>query len=135
MGEGPLRADRTRANYELWNEGTLSTSDWVGRCFAEDCRWDTVPDLPDSETYVGRAAIADMIESSLIANLGRFRCDIEEVFETGDSVVAAFHLIGEGQIGGVPVDLLVFHVHDLAGDEWIRCSAFLDRDAAVAAAS
>ena len=91
------------------------------------------PDLPDSGTYLGRAALADYTRNFL-APWSRVAIEAEEVIPAGDSVVVAVRQHGAGHASGIETELRYFHVWTFRGGKAIRLESIRERAQALEAA-
>jgi ketosteroid isomerase-like protein len=83
--------ESVRRAYEHFNRTHLPSYELLD----PRAEWHTAADLPDSSTYRGHHGIAALY-SEWVAFFGEgFRADVQEVFDTGDSVVVWCILRGQ----------------------------------------
>jgi ketosteroid isomerase-like protein len=121
-----------RRGYELWNEGDLSA---VSQMWSDDFEWHNDPSWPGQTVYFGRDNVVRFLEEEVadIIHLGEI--EVERIERVGDELVICMLAHTRGfesavDIGKVPV----FHVARVENGRVVRVRAFLDEDAAMAAA-
>jgi ketosteroid isomerase-like protein len=122
----PLAIERL---YEVWNERGLPA---FSELLSADVEWQEPPDVPGGGVHAGKAAVIEYL-GSLVETMGKFACDVVETTVSDDWVLAALRLHGSESRSGVPVDVLVFHLHRLRDGQVTRVEAFLSREQADAA--
>jgi ketosteroid isomerase-like protein len=100
MAESNL--DLVRRIYEEFNR-TLELPRWALR---DDVEWQPPGDEPDNAFRFGADAVSAYVRE-WASTFDDYRCDVDELIERGDSVIAAVHLHGrigsEGQELSIPL--------------------------------
>ena len=92
------------------------------------------PEVPDSKTYEGRAAILEMLED-WPRQWEDFRLDLVELSDVSDdTVVSVSRHRGRGRESGIEMDFQVFYVHRLRDRKLARLEMFFSREQALEAA-
>jgi ketosteroid isomerase-like protein len=101
--------DIVRRGFEAFNRGEL---DDLGANWHPDVEWTPPPDLPDSQTYHGHAAVREFLGefTSVFAGL---QAEAVEFRENGDLVAAHYIWRGAGAGSGVSVDSFEQHAWGL----------------------
>jgi len=122
-----------RRGYELWNQGDVSA---VSQMWSDDFEWHNDPAWPGQTIYYGRENVVRFLEEEVadIIHLGEI--EVERIERVGDELVICMLAHTRGfestvDIGKVPV----FHVARVKDGHVVRVRAFLDEDAAMAAAA
>jgi uncharacterized protein len=121
--EKETKTELVRRGYEAWNSGDRS---WVLEHMSEDVEWVTPPEDPDPGTYHGYAGI-EKFWAQWRAAVGQLNFRIEEIFESGDSVVVTALRSGRGEHSGLEVSDRVVQVFTFKGDKCVRVSEHYDR--------
>ena len=88
-------------------------------------------DLPGSQTYRGRAAVAGALRE-LHEMFNGPTIDIQDLRVGPDQAVALLRVHGRGQSGGVPIDADIAHVFRVRDDSIVEMLVFLDHASALA---
>ena len=92
------------------------------------------PEVPDSKTYEGPAAVAEAMED-WPNQWEDFRLDLIEVIDVSDDVaVSVTRHRGRGRESGIEMDFQVFYVHRLRDGKLARIDMFFSRERALEAA-
>ena len=92
------------------------------------------PEVPDSKTYEGRAAVAEALED-WPKQWEDFRLDLVEIIDVSDDVaVSVTRHRGRGRESGIEMDFKVFYVHRLRDGKLARMDMFFSREQAIEAA-
>ena len=92
------------------------------------------PDLPESGVYLGMEGVRRYMEAFLDA-WERITIEVEDIIETGDTLVAQVVQRAVGKESGIePTELEYFQVWTFRGDRVIRLDVLRDRAEALAAA-
>jgi ketosteroid isomerase-like protein len=120
---GPVSRDPTRLveeAYRAWNERGP-------RAFAEfttaDVELHDAPELPDAQTWRGRAALVSRVEELVAATEGRW-ADVDEIRPLGEETLVC--LTWRFERSGSATLASVYHVVHVAGDRIDRIRVFLD---------
>lgn len=130
MSQARLRA--VEHLYAVWNERGLPG---FGEMLSDDVEWQEPREVPGAGLHAGKAAVLEYLES-LVETMGQFTSELIETSESAVGVLACLRLHGSQSRTGVPVDVVVFHLHHLRDGLITRIEAFLSRgdaDAALAA--
>lgn len=124
--------DVVRTMLEAFNRGDLAA---VTAAFAEDCRVDEPPEMPDQPAggYRGWDGIGEWMMN--LRDLLGIRFEPIGLEVRGDVVVSELVGRGLGQASGAPVEWNTFAVIELRDGKIVRVRAFLSREQALAAAS
>lgn len=121
-----------KRGYELWNEGDVGA---VSRMWSDDFEWHNDPSWPGQQVYYGRENVVRFLEEEVadIIHLGEI--EVQRIVPVGDELVICMLARTRGfestvDIGKVPV----FHVARVRDGQVVRVRAFLDEEAAMAAA-
>jgi len=90
-------------------------------------------DLPGSQTYRGRAAVAGALRE-LHEMFNGPTIDIQDLRVGPDRAVALLRVHGRGHSGGVPIDADIAHVFRVRDDSIVEMLVFLDHASALAEA-
>jgi len=90
-----------------------------------DAEWHWPPGLADTDVYRGAEEIARAMARWTDA-WEDFRMEPEEILERGERVFVAARYAGHGRTSGLPIDQLVAHVWEFAGDRATRTRMFGD---------
>lgn len=117
--------------YEAFNAGDIERSLTI---FDPEIEWHTyiVPG-PGGGTYHGHDGVRELW-SDAQRIFGSFKNIAEEMFESGDRVVAFIRVEGVGVKSGIAVQARIAHVHTFRDGKVIRVESFEDRDEALRAA-
>jgi ketosteroid isomerase-like protein len=120
-----------KLGFEAWLRGDLAALE-------ENTMPDVVivqpPEVPDSKTYEGRAAILDMWED-WPRQWEDFQLDLVELIDVSDdTVVSVSRHRGRGRESGIEMDFRVFYVHRLRDRKLARMEMFFSREQALEAA-
>ena len=121
------RTELVRRGYEAWNSGDRS---WVLEHMSEDVEWVTPAEDPDPGTYHGYEGL-EQFWAQWRAAVGQLNFRIEEIFESGDSVVVTARRSGRGEHSGLEVSDRVMQVFTFDGDKCVRVHEYYDREAAM----
>jgi ketosteroid isomerase-like protein len=114
--------------YRVWNEhGPRSFADFT----TEDVELHDAPELPDAQTWRGRAALVARLEELVAATEGRW-ADIDEIRPLGQETLVC--LTWRFEEGGAATLGSVYHVVHVRGDRIDRIRVFLDEAQATGAA-
>lgn len=115
--------------YRAWNAGGPPA---FVEFTTDDVELHDPPELPDTQTWVGRDVIVARLDD-VVASTGGTWADVDEVRPVGDEVLVSL----TWKLDRVSTATLaaVYHVVKLEGDRIARVRVFLDADAAVRAAS
>jgi ketosteroid isomerase-like protein len=118
---------------QLWDAFQRRDAAWmVARC-TEDLVIVQPVDIPDTRTYTGPAAVAEML-GDWPMEWEDFRAEPAEISElTDDIVLSVSRNRGRGRTSGVAVDIQVFYVHHMRDGKMARLEMFFDRAAALKA--
>ena len=121
-------ADLVRAGYEAFNRGDVEGALAV---LHPDIVWHTyiVPG-PGGGTYHGHDGVRELW-SDARRIFGDFRNVPEELFESGDRVVAFVTVEGVGHQSGAPVEARIAHLYDFREGKVSCVESFEDRDEAL----
>ena len=124
--------DVVRTMVEAFNRGDLAA---VTAAFAEDCRVDEPPEMPDQPAggYRGRDGVGEWMMN--LRDLLGIRFEPIGLEARGDVVVSELVGRGLGQASGAPVEWTTFVVIEVRDGKIVRVRAFLSREQALAAAS
>ena len=114
--------------YEAFNAGDIERSLTI---FDPEIEWHTyiVPG-PGGGTYHGHDGVRELW-SDAQRIFGGFKNIPEEMFESGDRVVAFIRVEGVGVKSGIAVQARIAHVQTFRGGKVIRVESFEDRDEAL----
>lgn len=118
-GAGP---DLIRGIIDRWNSGDAA----LDRLHSQIV-WDA-SDFPDGQVYRGHEGVARFVQR-WVGSWDEYRIELEDLFETGDRVVALVRELGRSRTADLEVALdsmLVFWVED---GLVVRFRGFLDRAA------
>jgi len=120
-----------RRGYEAYNRGDIDAA------LVEldpEVEWQTyiVPG-PGGGIYRGHDGVRELW-SDAKKIFGGFRNEAEEIFDTGDQVVAFVRVEGVGARSGVAVQARIAHLYTFPGGKVLRVESFEDRDATLRAA-
>jgi ketosteroid isomerase-like protein len=121
--------EAVRRVYEQWSEGDFRSSAEIldpRVVFILD------PGFPDAGTYTGLEDVTRYTRG-LLEPWSDFTIEAEEIFEVGDSVVAAVLQRGIGGGSGAAAELRYFQVWRFQGRKAIRLECFRDRAQALEA--
>src|SRR4051794_9817670 len=93
-------ADLVRRIYDEFNE-TLELPRWALR---DDVDWQPPSDEPDNALRSGADAVTAYVRE-WASTFDDYRCELHELIERGDSVVAALHLHGRIGQDGAPMSI------------------------------
>ncbi len=116
MRPGILRAmsqesvDTIRAGYDALSCGDVEG--WIAG-YHPDAELHDLADVPDSAIYRGHSGLRKWIENAQELIDGQFRFVVEDVVDAGDLVLVRARAHARGRVGGVPIDMRVFHVFDV----------------------
>lgn len=113
--------------YEAWNSGDRG---WVLEHMAEDVEWITPPDDPDPGTYRGLQGV-EAYWAQWRAAVGQLHFEVEEMMDSGDSVVVVARRQGRGEHSGLQVSDRVIQVFDFEEGKCVRVHEYYDRGAAL----
>ena len=88
-------------------------------------------DLPGSQTYRGRAAVAGALRE-LYEMFDGPTLDVRDLRVQSDRAVGLLRVHGRGKGGGVPIDADIGHVFLVRDDSIVEMRVFLDHAAALA---
>jgi ketosteroid isomerase-like protein len=91
------------------------------------------PDLPDSDRYVGEAALRERVRSFAAVGWDG-QLVVQEYLDAGDEVIVMFRAIGSGSSSGVPLDVTAAHVLLFEGGKIRRIRQYFTRAEALEAA-
>jgi ketosteroid isomerase-like protein len=117
--------------YEMFNAGDIEASLTI---LDPEIEWHTyiVPG-PGGGTYHGYDGVRELW-SDAKRIFGGFKNIPEELFESGNRVVAFIRVEGVGAKSGIEVQARIAHVHTIRDGKVIRVESFEDRDEALRAA-
>ena len=116
--------------YEVLSRRDLD--EWLDHA-TSDFTISDVPEMPDADVYRGREEARRWAETNL-ASLENWNWAAEEfLFNDGSTLVARVLLTGRSA-AGVPVEMTVFHVFELAGDKLSAVRGYLDKAQALESA-
>jgi len=122
--------EAVQAVYEGWGEGDFSASlDLLD----PEVVFVMPPDLPDSGTYRGLEELAGYMRGFL-EPWAHIAIGAEEIFDGGDTVVAAVRQHGTGSEFGVETELRYFQIWSFSGPRVVRLENTRDRTKALGAA-
>jgi ketosteroid isomerase-like protein len=121
-----------RQGYERWNAGDISA---VARMWSDDFEWHNDPSWPGQTVYYGRDNVVRFLEEEVVDTIELGEIEVERIEVFGDELVICMlaRTRGSGSeldIGKVPI----FHVARVRDGRVVRVRAFLDEQAALAAA-
>jgi ketosteroid isomerase-like protein len=121
-----------RQGYERWNAGDISA---VARMWSDDFEWHNDPSWPGQTIYYGRDNVVRFLEEEVVDIIHLGDIDVERIEVFGDELVVCLMARTRGgeselDIGKVPI----FHVARVRDGRVVRVRAFLDEQAAFAAA-
>jgi ketosteroid isomerase-like protein len=121
-----------RQGYERWNAGDISA---VARMWSDDFEWHNDPSWPGQTIYYGRDNVVRFLEEEVVDTIELGEIDVERIEVFGDELLICMLARTRGSesnldIGKVPV----FHVARVRDGQVVRVRAFLDEQAARAAA-
>ena len=115
--------------YEAWNSGDRG---WVLEHMSEDVEWVTPPDDPDPGTFRGYEGV-EQYWAQWRAAVGQLNFAVEEMIDSGSSVVVVARRQGRGEHSGLQVSDRVIQVFEFDGEKCVRVREYYDRDAALSA--
>ncbi len=113
--------------YEAWNSGDRG---WVLEHMSEDVEWITPSDDPDPATYHGLRGVETYWEQWRAA-VGQLHFKVEEMIDSGDSIVVVARRQGRGEHSGLQISDRVIQVFTFEDGKCIRVHEYYDRDAAL----
>ena len=113
-----------RASYEALNRGDIER--WTAG-YHPDAELHELATMPDSAIYRGHSGLRKWIENAHELTDGQFRFVVEEVVDAGDLVLVRARAHARGRVGGVPIDMRVFHVFDLDGGKIRRVRGYAEQ--------
>jgi ketosteroid isomerase-like protein len=122
--------ERIRALYERFTRGDMEDAVDL---FDPDIVVVDAPELPDSQTYRGRAAVAGALRE-LHEMFDGPTVDLQDLRIGPERAVALLRVHGRGKGGGVPIDTDIAHVFLVHDDSIVEMRVFLDHAAALAEA-
>jgi ketosteroid isomerase-like protein len=128
----PERNDTVREFIAAFNEDRLA-DDWIEALFAPDAVVLDFPDIPDRRRYEGHAGVRDFM-SDLGENWSSTAIDVEEIRETGDTVIVLGRQKSVGAITDVPVESDFAEVLEFKGNLICGIQMFRNHDEALEAA-
>jgi ketosteroid isomerase-like protein len=128
MAQSNLEA--VRAVYERWGTGDFRASLEV---MDPDVVFVMPPDLPDPGTYRGLEELAGYMKQFL-EPWTHIAIEAEELFDGGDTVVAAIRQHGTGSATGIETEMRYFQVWSFSGEKVVRLENTRDRARAFDAA-
>jgi ketosteroid isomerase-like protein len=108
--------------YAAFNAGDL---DRFLTVLHPDAEWHWPPGLADSDVYRGADEIA-LAMARWADAWDDFRMEPEELLERADGVFVVTRYRGRGRTSGLPIDQLVAHLWEFAGDRAVRMRMFGD---------
>lgn len=125
MAESEL--DTIRASYAALNRGDVQrTLDALHR----DAVWRESPELPGADSFEGRAAIEDFLESFL-EQWDVFEQHVESTLRKGDRVLVMIQMRAVGRGSGAEVNARYAHLWTLRHGLGAEVDAFYDPEAAL----
>jgi ketosteroid isomerase-like protein len=118
-----------RRFYAAFNEGDL---DAVMALCDESIEYVNPPDAAEAGTRVGCSAVRRALEG-LADGFEEFRCQIEEIARSGDTVLVVARSTGRGRSSGIPFNEVQGHLLAVEGGRVTRFQWFRDIAAARAA--
>jgi ketosteroid isomerase-like protein len=115
--------EAVRAVYERWGAGDFRASLAV---MDPDVVFVMPPDLPDSGTYRGLEELAEYMRHFFEAWM-HITIEAEELFDGGDTVVAAIRQHATGSATGIETEMRYFQVWSFSGEKVIRLENTRDR--------
>ena len=122
--------ENARAGYEDFNARDFESL--LAR-MTEDFTWVEAPEVPGPQSVTNRAEFAHYLRT-FDELWDRFRFEVVETAETGDTLYARVILHGRGKRSGADVALQIHHVWRLRDDRFASMRAYLDEGEARAAA-
>jgi ketosteroid isomerase-like protein len=123
MSDADLEA-RLRGLYAAFNRGDIEGA--VALLPPDVVAYDA-PDLPDSQTYHGRAGLAGALRT-LWEMFDGPEVEVLDLRFGGDRAVALLRARGRGVAGGVPVEVAVAHVFTVRDGEPVEMRVFIDHE-------
>jgi ketosteroid isomerase-like protein len=115
--------------YGAWNEGDRG---WVLEHMSPDVEWITPPEDPDPGTYKGYEGV-EAYWAQWRAAVGQLNFKVEEILDSGDSVVVVARRQGRGEHSGLQISDRVIQVFDFEDGTCVRVREYYDRAAALSA--
>ena len=115
--------------YKAWNSGDRA---WVLEHMSPQIEWITPEDDPDPGTYHGYEGV-EQYWAQWRAAVGQLHFKIEEILDTGDSVVVVARRQGKGEHSGLEISDRVIQVFEFEDLKCVRVHEYYDRDAALSA--
>jgi ketosteroid isomerase-like protein len=119
---------QVRAVYERFNHDDVEGAVQV---FGPDIVVIDAPQLPDSQTYRGRAAVAEALRG--LREMFDAAVEVQDLRVRGDRALALIHARGRGTAGGVPIETPIAHVFTVRDGAIAEMRVFLSHDDGVAA--
>jgi ketosteroid isomerase-like protein len=122
--------ERIRGLYERFTRGEMEAA---VELIDPDIVVVDAAELPDSQTYRGRTAVAGALRE-LHEMFDGPTVDIQDLRVGPDRAIALLRVHGRGKGGGVPIDADIAHVFLVRDDSIVEMRVFLDHAAALAEA-
>jgi ketosteroid isomerase-like protein len=107
---------------------------WDTGAVAEDCEWIPASEMAEQRSYKGREGFVEFM-LGWTEDFEDYSIHREQLIDAGDDrVVGFFTQSAMGKASGAPVEQRYAVVYDLANDQLVRLSLYLDRDQALEAA-
>jgi ketosteroid isomerase-like protein len=119
-----------RAGYEALNRADLDA--WTAG-YHQDAELHELATMPDSAIHRGHGGLRAWIENARGLTDGDFGFEVEEIVDAGDLVVVRARAHARGRVGGVPIDMRVYHVFDVDCGKIRRVRGFVNEADALAA--
>ncbi len=97
--------------------------------FSEDAELHDLPEMPDSDVYRGREAIARWTQDRVDISTA-WQWDATVLYESSNSLLARVHVSVNSIHAGVPVEMDVFHIVDVRDGRIAKVRAFATEEAA-----
>jgi ketosteroid isomerase-like protein len=119
-----------RAGYEALNRGDVEG--WTAD-YHPEAELHELATMPDSAIHRGHSGLRGWLENVRDLTDGDFGFAVEQIVDAGDLVLVRARAHGRGRMGGVPIDMRVYHVFDMDGGKIRRVRGFVDEAEALAA--
>jgi ketosteroid isomerase-like protein len=122
--------DRIRAVYQAFNASSAIDT----ALFSPDVEWHNAPEWPGASVHHGIEAVRRDIQRQREA-WGEARYEPVEILRAGDKIVVFLDVVLTGRASGAPTGMEAAHVLTLRDGMVARVDAFINREAALAAAN
>jgi len=125
--------EMVRRGYELWNEGDIEGMSRT--CFAERIEYQTAPEWPGQQHFVGREAVESFLREEVAEVIALSDVQIQRLEQVRDELVITLDARTQGVSSGIDLSSgNIFHVVRVRDGRVDRVRAFLSEDEARAAA-